>query len=139
VWLHQRAGSDVGQRRSAPLVAGLLQQVGGDLVAAFGERAPPLGGQVLVAEEVEVLRYGAEGVPAGPGDQHVLGHLGGRDAQAGAEQLAQVQHVGLQGGQRAGRWVAAPHLLEEFGGRDRLVGMQQQQGEERAGLAGGRA
>ena len=124
--------SQVGQHATAPQLQRPAQRPGGFGVPARVQRGPPRREPVLEHRRIQVLAAHPQQVTAVPGDQDVAR---GAPGPPRIQRLAQMEHVGLQGGGPPLGWVPAPHLFGQPVHRDDPVGLQQQQRRARPAAA----
>src|SRR5205085_8654641 len=83
--------------------------------------APPLGGELLEAVEVDLVRLRGEEVSTSVGDEEI-----------GAERLSQMRDVDLDRLQGGGGRAFPPKLVDQAIRRDNLAPMQQEHGQQGA-------
>ncbi len=120
----------VDQGGPPPQGQGLGEGLGGALGVLALQRAPAVGDQPFEAEHVDGLRRGRQQVPVRLGDD--------RGGAGGAEHLAQLVDVGVQGGQRGGGRALAPQLVDQLAGGHDLVVAQDEHRQDRPHFGGAR-
>ena len=126
--LNERVVGQVSEHLAPPQIQRLAQRPGTLRVPARFQRSPPGDERVLEPRRIQVLAIHAEQVATAPGHQHAPGSA---PEPARLKRAAQVEHVGLQGGDPPIGRVTAPDLLGQPVHRYGPVRLQQQQRQHR--------